>query len=57
MLSGGILMNDFLEPFLMIFGQNKYTNLRRYGTIFFHQTDFSLRKVVKLTVSCIIKYI
>ena len=25
-----ILMNNFLESFLLIFGQNKYTNLIRY---------------------------
>ena len=44
------LMNDFVESFLQIFGQNKYTNLWRYWTIFCHRTDSSLKKVVKITV-------
>ena len=30
MLQTNFLMNDFLESFLLIFGQNKYTNLKRY---------------------------
>ena len=24
------LMNDFLESFLLVFGEDKYTNLKRY---------------------------
>ena len=36
------LLNDFLESFLLIFGQNKYTNPRRYWTVVFHKTDSSL---------------
>ena len=26
------LMNDFLGSFLLLFGENKYTNLKRYWT-------------------------
>ena len=39
------LINDFLQSFLTVFGQNKYSNLRRYWTIFCHKTE-----VVKITV-------
>ena len=35
MLSRSFLMNDFLESFLLIFGKNKYTNLKRYIEQFF----------------------
>ena len=57
MLSRSFLMNDSLESFLLNFGQNKYINLGSYGKIFSHKADFSLSKVVKLKVLCIIKYI
>ena len=43
-----ILMNNFLESFLLIFGQNKYTNLVRYWTIFCDKTNSSLWKIVNL---------
>ena len=32
------LMNDFLESFLLVFGENKYTNLKRYWTNFCYKT-------------------
>ena len=37
-------MNDSLESFLLIFGQNKYIAkpMKIYIYIFFHKTDFSL---------------
>ena len=35
------LMNDFLESFLLVFGENKYTNLKRYWTTFCYKTDYS----------------
>ena len=35
------LMNDFLESFLLVFGENKYTNLKRYWTTFCYKTDSS----------------
>ena len=34
-------MNDFLESFLPVFGENKYTNLKRYWTTFCYKTDYS----------------
>ena len=42
-------MNDFLESFLMVFGKNKYTNLKRYWTNFCCKTDYSLWKIVNIT--------
>ena len=47
MLSKGFLMNDFLESFLMTFGQNKYIKLKRYWTFlfFFSQNRFSLKSL------------
>ena len=47
MLSRTFSTNNFLESFLLIFGQNKYINLWRYWTIFFNKTDFSLWKFWK----------
>ena len=49
MLSRNVLMNNFLESFLLVFGKNKYTNLKKYWTIFCHETDSTLYKVVKST--------
>ena len=34
MLSRSVLMNDFLETFLLVFWENKYKNLKRYGRTF-----------------------
>ena len=34
MLSRGVLMNDFLESFLLVLAETKYTNLKRYWTTF-----------------------
>ena len=45
MLSKSFLMNDFLESFLVMFGKNKYTNLRRHWTIF-----FVTKQILKMTV-------
>ena len=44
------LMNDFLESFLLVFGENKYTNLKRYWTTFCYKTDYSPWKLVKITI-------
>ena len=41
MLSRSVLINDSLESFLLVFGKNKYTNLRRYWTTFCYKTDYS----------------
>ena len=30
MPSRSVLMDDFLESFLLVFGKNKYTKLKRY---------------------------
>ena len=38
------LMNDFLASFLLVFGENKYTNLKRYWTTFCYKTDYSPKK-------------
>ena len=35
------LMNDFLEPFLLVFGENKYTTLKRYWTTFCYKTNYN----------------
>ena len=35
------LMNNFLESFLLDFGENTYTNPKRYGTTFCYKTDYS----------------
>ena len=45
------LMNDFLKSFLSVFGENKYTNLKRYWTTFCYKTDYSPWKLVKITIS------
>ena len=50
MLSNEALMNNFLESFLLILEQNKYTNLSRYWTIFFLQSRFYSLEKVKITV-------
>ena len=50
MLSRNFLRHDFLESFLVIFGKNKYVNLRRYWKIFCTKTDYSLKKAVKIDV-------
>ena len=61
MLSRRFLMNDFLESFSLIFGQNKDINLTRYGIIFFYKSNFSLKKVASIISSfmynkvCLIK--
>ena len=44
------LMNDFLESFLLVFGENKYTNLKRYRTTFCCKTDYSPLKIVKIKI-------
>ena len=41
------LLNDFLESFLLVFGKNKYTNLKRYWTTFRYKKDYSPSKIVK----------
>ena len=45
MLSSGFLLNGFLESCLLIFGKNKYINLRRYWTIFFHDQSLKISKI------------
>ena len=42
-VQGRILMNDFVESFLLIFWQNKYKNLTKYWTIFFKNRFQSLK--------------
>ena len=58
MLSISGLMNDFLESFLMVFGENKYTNLKRCRIAFCYKTDHSPLKKVKITilVTMVIKF-
>ena len=34
MLSRSVLMNDFLESFLLVFGENKYTNTKDIEQLF-----------------------
>ena len=42
------VMEVFLESIVLFFGQNKYTNTRRFWTIFRHKTRFSsLQKLQK----------
>ena len=36
------LMKDFLESFLLVLGENKYTNLKRYEKTFYYKT-YSLK--------------
>ena len=45
-------MNDFLESFLLFFGENKYTNLKRYWTTSCYKTKITVtkKKVVKITI-------
>ena len=58
MLSKSFLMNDFLESFLVMFGKNKYTNLRRHWTIFFcHKTDSKNDSFEYNGYKALIKYI
>ena len=49
----------FLESIVLFFGQNKYTNIRRFLTIFHHKTRFfNIQKVQKLKVAyfhCLLK--
>ena len=33
------LMNGFQVSFLLVFGENKYTSLKRYWTTFCYKTD------------------
>ena len=40
-------MNDLLESFSLVFGENKYTNLKRYWTTFCYKRDYSPLKIVK----------
>ena len=44
------LMNDFLESFLLVFGENKYTKLKRYWKTFCYKGDYSPWKIVKNTI-------
>ena len=37
------LMKDFLESFLLVLGENKYTNLKRYEKTFCYKTLYSLK--------------
>ena len=50
MLSRSVLVNDFLESFLLVFGENKYTNLKGYRTTFCYKTDCSPLKIVNITI-------
>ena len=34
-------MNDFLESILLVFGENKYTNLKRYWATFYYKGYYS----------------
>ena len=44
-----IPMKVFVKSVVLFFGQNKYTNIRRFSTIFRHKTRiFSLQKVQKI---------
>ena len=45
-------MNDFLESFLLVFGENKYTNLKRYWTTSCYKTKIAVttKKIVKITI-------
>ena len=36
-------MKDFLESFLLVLGENKYTNLKRYEKTFCYKTLYSLK--------------
>ena len=45
------LMNDFLESFLLVFGENKCTKLKRYWTTFCYTGDYSPWKIVKIQFS------
>ena len=38
------LVNDFLESLLLVFGENKHTNLKRYWTTFCYKTDYIVPK-------------
>ena len=40
-------MNDFLESFLLVFGVNKHTNLKRSWITFCYKTNYSPLKIVK----------
>ena len=40
-------MEDFLESIVLIFGQDKYINIKRFWTMFRHKTRvFSLQKML-----------
>ena len=38
------LMNNFLELSLLVFGENKHTNLKRYWTTFCYKTVYIVPK-------------
>ena len=43
-------MNAYLESFLLVFGKNTFTNLRRYWTTFCYKAYFSPWNIVKISV-------
>ena len=52
--NGYQIMEVFLEPALLFSGQNKYTNIRRCWTIFYHKTGVS--SLLKVPNNCSFEY-